>query len=385
MQFSYFVTLFEPEGPRPYHRMIAELREQVVACDQAGFRNIWLGEHHFGPEGMGNLPNPLYIGVDLAHHTRTIRIGIAAVILPWWHPVRAAEDLAVVDHLVEGRLDVAFGKGVWPREGPNFHPRADPRDGAANLALFNESMAIVKKCWTEEFFAHEGEHYAFPAPGMRWSHPLFPDDPRWRDGDRVTRLCVTPKPHQKPHPPLWQVCSSPQSVRAAAEHGLGVLMWQPPPKRVRALLEEYARVRSEREGRAVPHGADAGVLRQVYVAPTMDEARAGAKGGTFVYLYNNPFRGLSMFMNPGEEPTPDMEMNTEFLLSRDALIVGDPEHVAERIARIREVSGLECLLIDFDLPYLSHAEIMRSIELFATRVIPALEGSPDRAAPAGAT
>jgi len=55
MQFSYFVTLFEPEGPRPYHRMIAELREQVVACDQAGFRNIWLGEHHFGPEGMGGL------------------------------------------------------------------------------------------------------------------------------------------------------------------------------------------------------------------------------------------------------------------------------------------------------------------------------------------
>ena len=371
MEFSYFVTLAEPEASRPYHQMIAELVEQAAACDQAGFRNIWLGEHHFGPEGLGNLPNPTLVGLHLAQHTRDIRIGMAAIIAPWWHPIRAAEDLAVLDHLTKGRLDIAFGKGVWPREGPNFHPNADPRNAQANLALFNESVEVIKKCWTEEFFSHSGENYSLPADNMSWDHPMYPPDPRWRDGKRITKLNIVPKPYQQPHPPLWQVCSSPQSIRAAAENQFGILLWQPPPLRIHDLLAEYAQVRSQAAGTPVAHGAHTGVLRQIYVAPTMEAARnEGLQGGTFIYLYNNPFRGLAMFMNPGEEPTSDMVMGAEFLLERDALIVGNPDHVAERINYLHEVSGLETLLVDFDLAYLSHAQIMRSIELFVTRVIP---------------
>ena len=374
MRFSYFVTMAEPEASRPYRELVADLREQVTACDQAGFRNVWLAEHHFGPEGMGNSPNPVLLGADLVHLTKRIRIGLAAVILPWWHPIRAAEDLAVLDHLSEGRLDIAFGRGVWPREGPNFHPHADPRNNEANLELYAECIEVVKKCWTEEFFTHRGANFTFPAPEMSWSHPLFPEDARWRDGERVTRLNVIPKPLQQPHPPLWQVCSSPRSVQFAAENQLGALMWQPPPRRIKLLLEDYQRYRHAVDGAAVDVSAHTGVLRQIYVAPTMEQARRDAeRGGLFVYLYNNPFRGLSMFMNPGEKPETDTEMDWDFLVARDSLIVGTPEYVAERINYIREVSGLECLLCDFDLPYLTQAQIMGSIERFVTGVMPRVE------------
>ena len=374
MRFGFFTTLGEPTGKLSYTQLLRDLREQAALCDRAGFEHVWLAEHHFGPEGMGNTPNPILLGADIAARTERVRIGMAAVILPWWHPIRAAEDLALLDQLSEGRLDVAVGRGVWPREGPNFHPKADPRDGAANSALFEECLTVMKQCWTEEFFAHEGPNYTFPAPGMQWKHPMFPDDTRWREGDRITRLQVTPRPFQQPHPPLWQVCSSPNSIGFSARNGMNALIWQPPPKRIRELGDLYAELRGKAEGRSVDPRKHLGVLRQIHVAPSMEQAiREGAEAASFFHLYNNPFRGLAMFMNPGEQPTPDMQMGFEFLQQRGGVMVGTPEYVAERLNELREVAGVDYVLPDMALPFLSQKQILASMELFAERVMPLLE------------
>jgi alkanesulfonate monooxygenase SsuD/methylene tetrahydromethanopterin reductase-like flavin-dependent oxidoreductase (luciferase family) len=373
MRHGFFTTLAEPDNHRSYPEILRDLREQAVFCDQAGFETVWLAEHHFGPEGMGNIPNPILVAADLGPRTRRVRFGMCAVILPWWHPIRLAEDIATLDHLLEGRLDVAVGRGVWPREGPNFHAKADPRDAAANMELFRETLDVIRKCWTEEFFAHTGPSYTFPAPTTRWSHPMFPADPRWRDGDRVTRLNVVPRPLQQPHPPLWQVCSSPSSIEFAARNAIDALVWQPPPRAIRQFGQMYARHRAEAEGRPIDPRQHLGVLRQVYVAPTMEQAQREARdSAAFVFLYNNPFRGLAMFMNPGEEPEPGTKMGYEFLVERGNVVVGPPEYVVERLAELREVAGVDYVLADMALPSMSQRQIMASMELFATKVMPEL-------------
>ncbi|MFN0042658.1 MAG: LLM class flavin-dependent oxidoreductase [Alphaproteobacteria bacterium] len=373
MKFGFFTTLADPENKRDYQQILDDLRGQVVAADKLGFDYAWLAEHHFGPEGMGNIPNPILLAADLAARASRIRFGLAAVILPWWHPIRLAEDLATLDHLLKGRLEIAIGRGVWPREGPNFHPKADPRDADANMSLFREQLDVMKKCWTEEFFSHQGEHYTFPAPGMAWKHPMFPADARWRDGDRITKMNVIPKPFQNPHPQLWQVCSSQSSIEFAAANGINVMLWQPPPKSIRRYGEWYAEARGKATGKTVAAKDHFAILRQIYVAPTMEQAEAEARqGASFTYLYNNPFRGLTMFMNPNEKPCAGMEMGYEFLKERGNVIVGSPSYVVERLQELEEEGGIDHVMPDMALPYLSQRQILKSMELFAEKVMPAL-------------
>jgi alkanesulfonate monooxygenase SsuD/methylene tetrahydromethanopterin reductase-like flavin-dependent oxidoreductase (luciferase family) len=202
---------------------------------------------------------------------------------------------------------------------------------------------------------------------------MFPADLRWRDGDRVTRLNVVPRPFQKPHPPLWQVCSSQSSIEFAARNAIDALVWQPPPKAIRHFGQMYAQYRAEAEGRAIDPKRHLGVLRQVYVAPTMEQAESDARdGASFIFLYNNPFRGLTMFMNPGEPPPPGLKMGYDFLAERGNVLVGSPDHVVERLQELHEVGGVDYVLAEMALPYLSQRQILDSMELFVTRVMPGL-------------
>ena len=306
MQFGLFTTLYDCGGGAETPAAVLDhLREQVVLAEQLGYDAVWMGEHHFGPYGLGDLPNPILVGADLAVRTSRIRIGQMANIAPWWHPIRLAEDLALLDNLTRGRVDVGFGRGIWPYEGPQFHPHADPRKDAENRELFRETVEIVRKAWTEERFAHQGPNYTFPAPDTRFAHPRYPPDPAWQDGDRVLKLRVTPKPYQRPHPPLWMTVSTDRSVSFAAELGLRPCYWQPPPRRVRQRMELYAGIRSRLEGRPVSPSAGQGVLRNLYVAPTMEAARREAEAPILsAFIYNDPFRGREVFTNPGEELPP---------------------------------------------------------------------------------
>src|SRR5262249_24326147 len=188
-----FTTLYDCGGEAETPADVLDnLREQVILAEDLGFDAAWLGEHHFGPYGLGDLPNPILVGADLAVRTRRIRIGQMANIAPWWHPIRLAEDLAILDNLTRGRVDVGFGRGIWPYEGPQFHPHADPRKDAQNRELFRETVEIVRKAWTEERFAHQGANYTFPPPA--------PGEPT-RESARGVQSAGAPPPPPPPAPP----------------------------------------------------------------------------------------------------------------------------------------------------------------------------------------
>ena len=376
MRFAAFTTVAASAGGAANAaEMLDNLRQQTVLAEELGFEVMWLGEHHFGPYGIGDLPNPILLGADLAARTSRIRIGQMANIAPWWHPIRLAEDLAILDNLTEGRIEVGFGRGIWPYEGPQFHANADPRKDAENRELFRETIEVVRKIWSDEYFSHQGENYSFPADNTAFSHPSYPPDPAWQDGERVTRLRVTPRPYQKPHPPLWMTVSTDRSVATAAELGLKACYWQPPPLRIRQRMELYAETRSKLEGRPFSLGEDQAVMRSTYVASSMEEARRDAEAGIMSsFIFNDPFRGRQVFTNPGEELNDDVRLDWDFLEPR-TLLVGSPDHVAEKIQELREVCSLECLLVEFAHGGIPQRKILRNLENFATRVMPRFTGA----------
>ncbi len=371
MRFDAFTTVAGSAGESTSaSRLLDNLRQQTILAEELGFEAMWLGEHHFGPYEVGDLPNPILLGADLAARTSRIRIGQMANIAPWWHPIRLAEDLAILDNMTEGRVEVGFGRGIWPYEGPQFHINADPRRDAENRELFSETVEIVREIWANEYFAHSGANYQFPAEDTVFSHPMYPSNPAWQDGERVTKLRVTPRPYQKPHPPFWMTVSTDRSVSTAAEMGLKACYWQPPALRIRHRMGLYAKIRTEREGREFELGEDQGVMRSTYVASSMEEARRDAEEGIMSsFVFNDPFRGRFVFTNPGEELDPSVKLDWEFLEPR-TLLVGSPDNVVEKIQELQEVCNLDHLLVDFSHMGIPSRKTLKSLEKFATHVMP---------------
>ena len=371
MRFGVFTMVADSSGGATTPvQQLDNLREQVVLAEELGYDAIWLGEHHFGPYEPGDIPNPILLGADLAARTSRIRIGQMSNIAVWWHPIRLAEDIATLDNLTNGRIEVGFGRGVWPYEGPQFHPNADPRNEQDNRELFQETIEVVKKVWTQEHFSHQGPNFTFPTPRTVFSHPLYPSNPKWQEGDRVVKLRVTPKPYQKPYPPLWMTVSTDRSVSTAAELELKACYAQPPPLGVKKRMELYAKIRSEREGRPFKLGEDQAVLRPVYVASSMEEARRDSEEGIMsAFLYNDPFRGREVFKNPGEVLEPGTKLDWDFLEPRN-LLVGSPDQVAEKVHELQEICHLEYLLVGYSHRGMPQKKTLRNLELFATKVMP---------------
>ncbi|CAM5310164.1 2-succinyl-6-hydroxy-2,4-cyclohexadiene-1-carboxylate synthase [Streptomyces antimycoticus] len=140
MRFSIFHNLGAPGRLGEYADVMAEAREFAVTADRAGFWSTWYTEHHFGHEAIEITPNPVLMGADIAARTTDIRIGQAASIATFWHPLRLAEDIAMLDQLSGGRVEVGLGRGLYGREALNLNALADPRDQEQNRALYDRRM-----------------------------------------------------------------------------------------------------------------------------------------------------------------------------------------------------------------------------------------------------
>jgi alkanesulfonate monooxygenase SsuD/methylene tetrahydromethanopterin reductase-like flavin-dependent oxidoreductase (luciferase family) len=372
MRYSIFHALGDPGRLDRYHTAMDEAREFAVAAEQAGFWSVWYTEHHFGHEGQELTPNPVLMGVDIAARTSRIRIGQAAAIATFWHPLRLAEDLAMLDQLSGGRVEVGLGRGLYGREALNLNQLADPRDQEQNRALFDETVEILLKAWGDDFFDHYGRFYEFPVPGVAWDHPLSPATPDFTTDGRITKLSVIPKPLQRPHPPLWQVIDSPRSIKTAAQQGIQGIFWLPPVSALKSRFELYRDTASEASGREHALGEGIALVRDVYVADTMEQARAEFEEAVMnSYRWITHWRGLGNLMEEGEELSDRHELSFDFLHPRNQL-VGTPDFVAEKIAELQDELNLEHLMLWTTHPGLEHAKAMRSLELFSEKVMPQL-------------
>jgi len=377
MRFGYFMPGYQLAGESGWDEVLGRLRREAVLAEQAGFNEVWLAEHHFGAEGWDVAPNPVMLGLDLAAATSRIRIGLGAVILPNWHPLRLAEDIALLDHMSGGRVECAVGRGITNRELANLNLHgADRRDNDRNWAFFLEALELMKAAWTEDALTWDGEFFQLPAKGIKDSYAAwYPRDPRWRsEDDEYIAINVVPKPLQRPYPTLWNTVDQTPGFKIAAEHGLRPITWLRSTQAMREAFELYRETASAVQGRELRLGEDCALLRTCYIAETMEEARRIAEPHVEAMYggYLGGIRSRAIYAEPGETlpPAEPGESWFDFLYGRDHLFVGTPESVGEQIERVRESTGLEHLLLFNWLPGLSERDSVASLELLGSEVLP---------------
>jgi alkanesulfonate monooxygenase SsuD/methylene tetrahydromethanopterin reductase-like flavin-dependent oxidoreductase (luciferase family) len=322
--------------------------EQMLAAEALGYRSVWIAEHHFNDYGL--CPAPPVLAAFLAARTTTLRLGMGVSLLPLHHPIDLAEQLAVLDVVSGGRLDVGIGRGGTLQDYQTFRSeRADARE------RIEEGIALMQRCWTGEPFDFHGRFHS------------------------AERLHVRPRPVQRPHPPLYIAANSEDSVLSAARLGLPTLssFFVPVPElqRRRALYRETARAAGRTEAEIDALERRSGGMRVVHVAA--DRAAALAATEPPFMSYQRKMAALRSDATGGNVPNSFdrslLRLRTfhEYLADGWAL-VGSPGEVRDGLARYLEATGYETVLLLMALPGIETAHALRSMRLFAEQVAPAL-------------
>ena len=375
MKIGYFCNITNWKK-KPYTEILDNARDIADYCDKNNWNSIWFTEHHFNHEGMESSPNPLMICTDVAARTKQIRLGQACNVITFWNPIRLAEDIAALDHLSKGRVEVGIGRGVYGREAVHMNVEADLKDQAKNKRLFQETLTIMKKAWTEKFFKHKGEFYTYPSPNFVWQHDMSLPNEDFMDlkTNQIKKISVIPQPYQKPHPPIWQVVDSASSIEWAAKNGINCIMWIPTVKTLKKRFEIYKNAKSETKKKDIPMGEGISLVRDMFVAETMEDAKKLAGEQMVNYMrWVCHWRGLGNHMDPGEE-LPQTKgkldlLNYDFLHKRNMLF-GTPDYVVEKIKELQTELNLQNLLVWSSIPGIKHEDAMRSVKLFNDEVIP---------------
>jgi alkanesulfonate monooxygenase SsuD/methylene tetrahydromethanopterin reductase-like flavin-dependent oxidoreductase (luciferase family) len=298
---------------------------QMLAAEALGYQSVWIAEHHFNDYGL--CPAPPVLAAYLAARTTTLRLGMGVSLLPLHHPVDLAEQLAVLDVVSGGRLDVGIGRGGTLQDYQTFRSdRAEARERV------EEGIALMRECWTGAPFDFTGRFHS------------------------AERLQVRPRPLQRPHPPLYVACNSEDSVLSAARLGLPTLSSFFVP------LDELARRRQLYRDTARAAGrseAEIDALERPFMAyqQKMARLRSDATGGSVPNSFDRSLLRLRAFR--------------DYLADGWALI-GTPAEVRDGVRQFMDVTGYQRVLLLMALPGLPTALALRSMEMFAAEVAPAL-------------
>ena len=383
MRFD-FNPFFNPGENIPWRQWLQLFRDQVHVAEESGFTTVWCTEHHFAHNGYLNAPpNPILMCADLGAHFDRIRLGQAPVVLPDWHPLRVAEDVALLDNMTDGRVDFGAGRGTNERSCIQFNIDADKRNTERNSALFRECLDIIIKAWTQDPFSHQGEFYRFPVPGWKETNRMFmPFDSRYhaRDGEYIG-MYIHPRPVQKPHPPVWLMSNTPFTYRMAAARGMQVVGMNSAPDNIATCWAAYRKSAAEARGLALEVGEGVAMCVVIYVAETMEAAERDIRPA--INLYYEFVSGARprgewsrrAFLNEGQDLTSDDREADwfDFLRSHDIIWIGTAEHVSEKIARFKEEFGLSHIMLLQQFPGVSREKILASMTRFGEQVMPGFQ------------
>jgi alkanesulfonate monooxygenase SsuD/methylene tetrahydromethanopterin reductase-like flavin-dependent oxidoreductase (luciferase family) len=390
------------EMQRPYegtsvdeNRLYKEVVEQCVFAEEMGFDSFWLVEHHF-LTGFSASPCPEVMLGALSKLTTRIRLGFGVSILPYHHPIRVAERVAMVDQLTDGRVEFGTGRSnAYEQLGLGV----DPRD---TRALWDEAITMIPQIWQADEFSWEGRFW------------------------KVPKRRVLPKPYQKPHPPIWVAGTQPSTYVLAAEKGIGVLL---SAATVPDLLATHVQTYRQNIKQAKPVGAfvnnQFSVSIHAYCGEDNEEAREicarsmktfygpdkpytrdrvevyqdllQAWGGVPDHLKSQFSRwirqsnektqavaaeqGINLDSGPEAARAAIGLLDADTLCDRGAIVGGDPDSCTEIIKKF-EAIGVDQLTLVMQTETVPHEKVMKSLEMFGKYVLPAL---PATHAPAGAT
>ena len=333
MSLSFGIFDHLDRGGVPLGEFYRERLDLLAFCDTLGFYSYHVAEHHGTPLGMA--PSPGIFLSAVAQHTQRIRFGPLVYLLPFYHPIRLAEEIAMLDQLSGGRLDVGIGRGISPLETALYG-----RDPATSQAVYDEALAILRTALTERVVNVDGTYFTF----------------------HDATLMV--EPVQKPMPPLWYGISSVGSAERCARDHVNVISLSATP-----VVAEIATAYKAAALQAGRPDLRVGLGRFVIVADTDAAAAAIAEPAyvrwhdNFHYLYHKNHRSPVQ----GERPRSWASAQEAGLG-----IAGSPATVLDFLAREVRTTGVNYLMTQFIFGDMPLAAARRSIELYAAEVMPAL-------------
>jgi alkanesulfonate monooxygenase SsuD/methylene tetrahydromethanopterin reductase-like flavin-dependent oxidoreductase (luciferase family) len=329
MKFGFIPT----EGGHYY----PEFLEEATYGEELGFDSVWLEEHHGVKDHYW--PSPLMGLTGLATRTERILLGTDILILPFYHPVRTAEDSAMLDIISKGRFIFGAAIGYKPDEFSLYQIPMEKRG-----ERFEEAIKLIKLLWTQEEVSFEGKHY------------------------QVKGLKIEPRPVSKPHPKIWLGGWGNLSLSRAALLGDA---WVPGPTASLEKLLEAQRYYQEKLNEAgIPvESRERPLTREVIIANSEERAYELAEKHLLV-SYRDEY-GTGRWKHPLIGKEDSAPVATLDAINRDRFIIGNPETVIKQIQHFSDCFHMDHLICRLYFPGMPHVVIMEELTLLAREVIPA--------------
>ncbi len=334
MEFGVFDHL-DASG-RPLHEYYEDRLQLIELFDRSGFRSYHVAEHHSTPLGMA--PSPTVFLSAVASRTKRLRFGPLVFALPLYHPLRLVQEICMVDQISKGRLEIGFGRGASPIEASYFG-----NDHAQAEETYRNSLDLILSALETGTMDGRGTF----------------------DGYDDIPLLV--EPYQKPHPPLWYGVHSTESADRAARMGSNIVSLDT-AEETRTFADRFRDVWAELHGNAKPVPL-IGLGLFIFVADDDDTARRIAQRAYPVW-----HKSFNWLFQRHNTPLPRHQRPADFdsMAAQGRAIAGSPETVAAFLEDRLSVSSVSYLVGQHVFGDLTPAEATRSVELFASDVIPAL-------------
>lgn len=362
-------TYFDPEvGRRNYESHLDEMEY----CEELGFEGVVFNEHHYS--AYGTMPSPNLIAAALSQRTKRIKIGVLGNVLPLrHHPVRVAEEYAMIDCLSGGRLIAGFVRGI-PAEYLWYN--IDPKESRGR---FEEAFELIMTAWREPVWSYHGKFFHFDN-------------------------CATwPRPLQKPHPPIWVAARSAESIEWCVQRRIPIAQVYQTTGQIEDTFNYYRKVARDEGWEPGPEYFI--LTRHIYVDETDEKARAVAEpplryfftllnrgfnqGVTeeTVARHRNPeFQKLGMqvrkqlytersfsYFREGQRHRIDFSLLSWEDLERTGFVIaGDPDTVARKVKEQMAQVGAGHFMGMFHIGNMAHERVMASLKLFHREILPQL-------------
>lgn len=361
MEFGLFIGCWVPDyldgrnDAYEHERLINETRI-AEAGDRSNWKYVWVTEHHFLTEYSHMSASEVAMAHILAR-TERIRVasGIINVTPPVNHPARIAERVAMLDHLSGGRFDFGTGRGSSTTEMGGF----GITEPDLTKAMFDEVMPEFRKMWAQDSYSFDGRFFSMPERN------------------------VLPKPHVKPHPPLWVAAGNPDTFEKAGRMGLGVICFTGgSPEKMRPLIDIYKEAIKDAEPVGDYVNDNVAITTSFMCLEDGDAARQAmttSRNGrqqSLVFKYLNTFPkppGVPDW--PTEIPDPTLE-DLAVGFQKGTSIVGSPDDCAEALAKWQGI-GVDQLIMGPTGSAWPYGLVEESVELLGNKVIPQFDTDPE--------
>ena len=329
-----------PSNPRPLPDLYKDHLEEAVLAEELGFNDVWASEHHFAEDAWN--PSPVTFLAALAARTERVRVGTYVLLLPFHNPVRVAEDIAVLDNISGGRVDLPVGVGSAVEEFRTFGIPFNER-----LGRTFEALRIIERCFAGEEFSYKGKYYDFP------------------------NVRMTTTPVQKPGPPIWVASMGDQSVAWTARRGYHLAAGAGRGHaKYEELLVQYGHDRAKCQVASIPI--------RVHLAATREQAWAEAEAELHQVLHFYRTRVDPKSATSAAGVLNDLPPVGEFrhvvgIGHRGSpFLVGTPDEVGRALAAYRD-KRLTHLSLNFHQPGMETSAVRRSMGMFARELMPSVK------------